>query len=281
MQATMPDSTVRAAKIAALKSLFDASGFAMPETYRAILGHPEWLPSCTALITEPSRVILLNLNLRSRGWFTSRRWPKEFLAIGEQDDNVVFFDASTDTETVWFADHESSSAASTPRKCVGMAKLAETFADYFAICWRDFLQSQAELPTDSQGDDLEFALLRDNPHPLLLETYFEDSAIPYAAYQAWTLEFGDYNLFFSIINLPENAARELIEPAVRLASRQTTYGRLRAALCLIYRLIEKLRLTRFPRQVEPMISAIAKQVAKLELEDYEYWVKIEQIRKKT
>ena len=276
----MPFSAVLAAKTATLKSLFDEIGFTMPESYRAILGHPEWLPPCgTALLTDPSRVIYLNLKLRSQGWFTSKKWPKPYLAIGEEDDNIIFFDASTDGEAVWFADHESSAAESTPEECTGMERLADTLAEYVANTWKDFLESQAELPSDSQGDDLEFALLRDTPHPLLLETYFEDAAIPYEAHQGWKLGFEDYNLFFSLINLTEDAAKALLEPAIHLASRQTTHGRLRAALCLVYRLMEKLRLSRLPVKIENQISSLAPEVAKLELDECPFWEKIQQIRK--
>lgn len=279
----MTDSTILASKIAVLERFFSTSGFQMPVAYRAVLGHPERLPRIHSdVFTSPSRVIAFNLNLRAKGWCISPGWPDSFLAIGEDPGgNVLFFDSTTSGNAVWLADHEVSATDSDPSLCIGMQKQSDSFSAYVAGMWQHYLEHEGDLPTDAQDRSDEFKILRDHPHPLLLENYFEESAARYEAYESWKRRSGDYSLFFSLINLKADAAHKLLAPAAQIAARQHSYGRFRAAICLLHRLLKVSAQISIPAEGTSAASEILKRAEILKLDDHQPWQAIKGALKRT
>lgn len=269
----MTESTILAAKIAVVERFFSASCFPMPATYRAILGHPERLPDIESdVFTGPSRVIAFNLDLRANGWCSSPGWPDSFLALGEDGGgNVLYFDATAKGDAVWLADHEISATDSLPSQCFGMERLADSFSAYVAQAWQRSLEYEGDLPTDARDRSNEFAILRDHPHPMLLENYFEESAARYEAYESWKRRMGDYNLFFAVINLKAEAAHKLLVPAADIAARQLTYGRFRAAIGLLHRLLTVSGQAAIPKEGAPAAAEILKRAETFNLDDYDSW----------
>ena len=269
----MPESTILAAKIAVIECFFSESNFPMPATYRAILGHPERLPDFESdVFTNPSRIIAFNLDLRTNGWSISPGWPDSFLAIGEDPcGNVIYFDTNTEDDTVWLADHEVSTTDSDPSQCVEMEKQADSFSEYVAQSWQRCLENEGNLPTEARDRSDEFKILRDHPHPLLLENYFEESAARYDAHESWKHRDGDYTLFFAVTNLKTEAAHELLVPAAAIAARQNTYGRFRAAICLLHRLLTNSKQIAIPPNDSGATAEILNRAEDFDLDDCNSW----------
>ncbi len=279
----MPESTILAAKISVVERFFLASNFSMPAAYRAILGHPERLPGIGSdIFTDPSRIIAFNLDLRAKGWSISPGWPDSFLAIGEDPGgNVLYFDTTIEGDAVWLADHEVSATDSDPSQCIGMKKLADSFSAYAAQAWQRYLKNEGELPTDAQDRSDEFKILRDHPHPMLLENYFEESAARYEVYESWKRRSGDYNLFFSLINIKAEAAYKLLVGAATIAARQQTYGRFRAAVVLLHRLLANSKQIAIPQDGALAAADILKRAEIFNLDGFEPWEAIKQALKRT
>jgi hypothetical protein len=268
----MPESTILAAKVSVLDRFFRASQFSMPAAYRAVLGHPERIPEVADVFTEPSRIIAFNLRLRANGWFTSPGWPDSFLAIGEDPGgNVVYFDANSRGDAVWLANHEVSTTASDPSECMDMEKQADSFSAYVTQTWQHYLDDEGELPIEASDRSEEFKILREHPHPLLLENYFEESAARYEAYESWKRRRGDYHLFFAAINLEPESAHKLLAPAADIAARQQTYGRFRAAVGLLERLLSASEQIALPAEASSAAAEILKRVETFNLDDYDAW----------
>ena len=275
----MPDAIILAAKIAVLERFFAESQFEVPGSFAAILGHPENLPERFSYVfTEPSQVIAYNLSLRENGWFLSPGWPRSFLAIGEDPGgNVLYFDATTGTDAVWLANHETSTTTENAAECRDMTKEADSFAAYVAQLWQDHLSQDRTRPVDSEDCSGEFEHLRSHAHPLLLENYFEESAARYDAFSTWKNPMGDYYLFFALVNLTKPAADALVVPAMELARRQATYGRFRAGICLLGRLFRAAELTAIPEGASTTAKIILKRGDGCDLGDCEEWQEIRKI----
>lgn len=279
----MNEPTILAAKIAVLERFFAASNFTMPKSYRAILGHPERLPDYYCdVFTDPSRIISLNLTLRTNGWFRSQGWPDAFLAIGtDPESNTLYFDTTTGSDQVWMADHEVSASDRKPSKCMGMEKQADSFSEFIALCWQRYLEEEGELSSEAQDRSKEFDMLREHPNPLLLENYFEESAARYEAFASWHCTMGDFYLFFMLVNLPPKAARQLLTAAADIASRQKTYGRFRAAIILLHRLLEKSGRSQLPPSCSTAAKTILDTAKKLKLADCRGWPSVREALEKT
>jgi len=224
------------------------------------------------VFTNPSCVIAFNLDLRKKGWSGSPGWPDSFLAIGQDPGgNVLFFDANTEGGAVWLADHEVSFAAADPSECVDMEKQADSFSAYIAQLWQRYLDDEGELPTGARDRSDEFKILREHAHPLLLENYFEESATRYEAYQSWTRRRGDNELFSAVRNLGAEAAFELLMPASEIATRQQTYGRFRAAIGLLDRLLEASEQTSIPPEAASSAVEILKRAEAFNLDNCHSW----------
>lgn len=277
----MSDLVILSAKVAVLDRFFAEVGFGMPNAYRTVLGHPELLPGDTTdILTEPSKVILLNLRLRDEGWSDSKDWPHTFLAIGEDPaGNILFFDSNGRNAAVWLADHETSAADRDALKCTGMAQQADSFGKYIADRWHRFLEHDEEPSGLAQRQAVELQMLNQNPHPLLLENYFYEVAIPYAydAAEAWKHRGWDRQLFSNATKLSAESAHRLLIPAAELAARQRTYGRFRAAIGLMHNLLRTSRLVSVPENDGAAAREIISLAEVYQLDDFEPWNAIKAI----
>lgn len=262
------------AKISNLERFFTQSGLSgMPDSYRAIVGHPERLPEGESdLMTDPSGIIAYNLQLRKEGWLSNPGWPVKFLAIGQDPGgSILFFNGTEPGEGVWFADKELCYTSEDVIECAGMEEIAESFGDYVSDIWNLYLKRQSEMPDEALDRSHEFDLLREYPHPLLLENYYEESATRYEAYEAWKREGGDYQLFFRMGNLKSETAHQLLAPAVEIAARQKSYGRFRAAIGMLQRLLNTSRAITLPDGCEKGARRILEKGRELELEGVDSW----------
>ncbi len=271
--------SVRFKKIDVLARFASQTGFVLPRTYLAVICAPHRLPipDCD-ILTEPSDIIEKNLELRARGWSISDSWPTKFFAIGEDPEgNIIFFDTRIDGDAVWFADHEVATSASLPEACDGMSKIEPSFSQYVANLWKQFIENEAEFPSECETVSPEFERLRRCPCPSILENYFIDAATPYAAYEVWKHHVGEYRLFFEVINLNSQIAHSLLLTAAQIVLSQTSYGFTRAGIHLLARLLRTADTSELPQQMVPLCSGIVATVEHHELQGFDSWQNIESL----